>query len=148
MDVELLKKIKEARYGNDSILDRLVSDPDPRVRIAVAYRGRDEDLDILLVDKVDAVRLAVAEQGRGDDLAELADDDSDEVRMTVAKLGGPNLVARLLEDPVPAVRKQAVLRTHTVKTLKHMLDDPDEEVRRTAKKKLVRLENENDYDDF
>lgn len=43
-------KVLLARYGRGSDLDRLMRDPDWRVRCAVAFRKRDKDLDILAKD--------------------------------------------------------------------------------------------------
>ncbi|MCI6270493.1 MAG: hypothetical protein MR612_04625 [Lactobacillus delbrueckii] len=50
--------------GRDKHLDKLVSDPDWRVRESVAIRGREQDLLKLENDENQAVREEVARQRR------------------------------------------------------------------------------------
>ena len=90
--------IENPEAGED-ILSTLISDPDPRVRAAVAAKGY--GLHILCEDISEVVRKAVVEQGYG--IAQFIHDPCIEIREELAqKLG--HFLAALVEDPAPSVR--------------------------------------------
>ena len=83
--IKLIREVSEDeinKYIEDN-LDKLINDPDPHVRTAVAEKGY--GLDKLINDKDPDVRLAVAKQGYSLDI--LINDKNEYVRAEVAKQG-------------------------------------------------------------
>ena len=102
-------KVKLARYGRDSDLDKLmqkIDNENHRVRAAVANRGRGHDLDKLVNDPDQYVREAVARQGRNKDLDILVNDPAWSVRYKVADQGRDQDLDILVNDPAWPVLKK------------------------------------------
>ena len=95
-----------AEFGNDVVLDELVTHWHPYVRGAVAKRGRQKDLDILVYDKDPHVRACVAVGGTDKELDILVKDREIEVRAAVAARGIDKYLDLLKNSRSPIIRKE------------------------------------------
>jgi hypothetical protein len=98
--------LRLAEFGNDIVLDKLVTHWHSYVRGAVAKRGRKKDLDILVYDKDPHVRACVAEGGTAEELDILVKDREVEVRAAVAARGIDKYLDLLQKSRSPIIRKE------------------------------------------
>lgn len=77
-------KMKLIGVGQKHHLDKIVNDPDWRVRAEVARRGFKEHLDKLVNDPDVIVRAEVADAGHPEHLDKLVNDPNENVRWVVA----------------------------------------------------------------
>ena len=98
--------LRLAEFGNDIVLDKLVTHWHSYVRGAVAKRGRKRDLDILVYDKDPYVRACVAVGGTAKELDILVKDREVEVRAAVAARGIDKYLDLLQKSRSPIIRKE------------------------------------------
>ena len=99
-------KIQMISKRDPDVLQKYISDPDIKVRCAVAKYGDIRELNILVKDSCADVRVAVAKRGIGRYLDRLSIDKSPYVRAVVAETGGMSYMSRMIND-----------RSHVVKNV-------------------------------
>ncbi|MBZ4023292.1 hypothetical protein CKO11_12570 [Rhodobacter sp. TJ_12] len=145
--------------------ERLMADPDRNVRIAVAWRLPPNKLLPLVHDDDPGIRLVVARRAEEGMLPVMICDADPEVRAHLVRRIGADWIDRFRADPDPLVRRDAARRRPMLfvedpdirvryaaaeegceKVLAHLIDDPEEIIRETAKARLAKLEGAADVD--
>ena len=135
-DKEWMVRMNVPKCGKDKYLDKLINDENRIVRSEVAEYGHDKHLDILRRDKDETVRYQVAKRGRDVDLDILKKDRVSQVRAAVADFGRPQDKERFLtNERVPFVRESYVEHCD-FNDVRDFLNDPSEQVREAALKRL------------